>query len=273
MNSLLNEIITCDPCGPFINCATADGKYIDHCNGGGVQPLHAESSVRIDCIKAYIGKVADKACAQTGDTIHYTITYENKSSVDVQDVVICDTISPKTTVVPGSIVPAPQPGETLETGISFGDVPAGGSVTLEFDVTVNDGESGEIDNVTWATYSFIDVKGIQHNLTTDTDHALTLIVNPCLSIVKSADKTFVTHCCEEVVFTLVVTNCGDVKLNDIVVRDNIPAGMKYKEHSTYKNHVGPTNENPEKGITIGNLEPGESYTIRFTVTVECNNCD
>ncbi len=271
MNTSIKEI-TCDPCGPFINLAAADGKYIDHCNGGGVQFLHAESSVRVDCVKAFIGKLADKACAQVGDKIHYTITYQNESSVDVQNVVIFDNISPKTTLVPGSIVPAPQPGETLETGISCGDVPMGGSVTLEFDCTVNDGETGQIDNSTWSTYSFIDVQSNQQDLTTNTDHALTLIVNPCLSIEKFADKTFVTYNSEEVVYTLVVTNCGDVGLNDIVVTDTIPEGMKYKPHSTYKNTVGPTNEDPENGITIGNLGPGESYTIKFTVTVDCDNC-
>ncbi len=254
-------------CGPFNNTATADGFFKAN-EGEHFREISAAASYVVQCVNTFLTKDCDKAYALVGDTIHYTITVTNNSSVEMFGVKVFDTISPMTTLVPGSIVPAPGPGETLATGVTIGDALPGASLTLQFDATVNDGAAGELINSAYATCIYYGSG--EYVYTTNTDNAITLTVEACLEITKTANTEFVFGCGDEVEFTLVVHNCGTLQINDIVVTDTLPDGLIYKKHSTYKNTVGPTNEDPGKGIVIGNLKPDESYTIVFTAIVNCD---
>lgn len=261
-------------CGPFINNVRAEGYYNVNdadgllLNNNDDRKISAEDSVRADCIQTTLKKTADKSFAEVGDAIKYTITFTNHSSVDMYGVKVINTISPKTTLVQGSINLTPQVGETLETGVTIGDIPKGTSKALEFVVTVNPGETADIFNRAIGTFKFKDWKGIEHTGETDPADATTKIVSAKLEIIKDADKTYITHNGEEVVYTLTIKNNGDVKITNIVVTDIIPTGMLYKANSTLKNDMLPyTNESPQNGINIGDLNAGAFYKIQFTVIV------
>ena len=256
---------------PFENTATADAYFTVN-EGEMPRPIDDTSNtVSTDCIKTTLTKQADKAFAQVGDEIQYTITFTNNSSVDLYNVKISDIISPKTTLILNSIVPTPLSGETLASGVTVGTngiVVKGSSAELVFKVTVNANETGSITNTANANFKFKDNKNIEHTGSAGPATATTTIVAAGLQITKSADKTFVTENGETIVYTLVVLNTGDIKLTDITVTDPIPVGMTYKLWSTLRNETLPyTNENPENGISIGDLNPGESYKIQFSVTV------
>lgn len=231
-------------------------------------PIEDDSTVRVDCVKATLDKVADKEFVEAGGEIKYTITFTNNSSVDMYDVKIADTIPTQTSLIAGSIIPAPQVGESLTTGVTIGNVPKGTSKTLEFRVTVNASATGTITNTASAVYKFKDWKNIEHTGSPDPDTATVTCVEASLTIVKSANKTYVTATDKDVEYTLIITNTGDVKVKDIIVTDPIPAGMAYKANSTLRNNTLPyTNENPASGISIGDLNPGASYKLQFTFTV------
>ena len=181
---------------------------------------------------------------------------------------IADTLPTQTTLVAGSIVPAPQVGESLTTGVTIGNVPKGTSKTLEFRVTVNVGATGTITNTATASYKFRDWKNVEHTGSPNPDNETVTVVSAGLTIEKTADKTYVTAANEDVVYTLVIKNTGDIKITGITVTDPIPAGMSYKANSTLRNDTLPyTNENPASGISIGDLAAGASYKLQFTFTV------
>lgn len=168
-------------CGPFNNTARADGFYtVD--KGETPHPIGDDASVKVDCVRATLDKEANKDYAQVGDEIKYTITFTNNSSVDMYGVKIADTLPTQTTLVAGSIVPAPQVGESLTTGITIGNVPKGTSKTLEFRVTVNAGATGTITNTATASYKFRDWKNVEHTGSPNPDNETVTVVSAAASV-------------------------------------------------------------------------------------------
>lgn len=259
---------------PFINNATAIG-FIS--TGDDHRPIQATSNdVVTDAINVVVDRVSNKTLADVGDYIRYTISFINNSSVDVYGVKIFNNISPKTTLVPDSIIPPPQPGETLETGITVtspgenlaGRVPRGKSAFLEYEVFVNEGATGEIINTGNAFINFLDCENNEYSGCTDPSEVITTVIDAGLQIIQSADKTFVSENNEEVVYTLIIKNTGIVKIFNITVTNPIPTGMVYKTNSTLKNDVPSSPDiNPADGINIGDLGPGETYKLQYSLAV------
>ncbi len=256
-----------DAVQPFVNVAEVDGDF-RRGNRRRAEPVSARATFTVDSIDAELTKCVDKEFVLPGETLHYAITFTNNSSVDLFNVRIRDNVSSKTRVNECSIEPRPQSGESLQSGICIGCVPVGQSRTLTFSATVRQGATGEIENTAFATFSFTDHSGVTHNGETIAAHADSFIAVAELSIEKFADRTFVMEQGEEVVYTLLVTNTGSVPISHIVVTDTIPQGMAYKRNSTIIDNERPCrNENPENGIHLSDLQPGECHRVQFTVTV------
>lgn len=255
----------------FTNIAKANGEYsIVPLNQSKTccRSISAKDDITLDCVCADLKKTANKEYVEPGDEITYTITFTNESSVELYNVTIIDMISTKTTLVPNSIVPTPQQGQTLASGINIGVVKVGTSVSLVFKVTVNSDATGEIINTASATYNFEDSKKIQQCGCVGKVSQTVFVLQPKLEIEKTADKTYVSFQGEQVRYTIVVKNTGDVKIFNIIVTDDIPTGMAYLVGSTVLNDTLPSiNQNPQTGIIIGNLDPTESFKIEFSVVV------
>ena len=84
-------------------------------------------------------KSADRAYAQRGDNVHYTIQVVNTGNSTASSLTFRDPIPAGTSFVPNSVKVGgvSQPGYNPGTGFTIPDLPAMGSVTVEFDVTVN----------------------------------------------------------------------------------------------------------------------------------------
>lgn len=261
---------------PFKIGATATGSVTVKA-GESPKSVQASSNVIItDVVKAVVNESADKEFANGGETIKYTVTLQNNSSVDLYDVKIINELCPKTTLVKDSIIPIPQPGETLETGISItspnetsvGKVPKGNSAVLQYEVTINEEETGDIVNRSVAKIKFKDQTGSEYTGKTEPSMAVTNIAEANLEITETADKTFVTENNEEIQFELTIQNTGNVRISDIVVTNPLPVGMNYKPNSTLKNDTEAfSDEDPANSINIGNLDPAQIYKIQFSVTV------
>lgn len=261
---------------PFKVGATATGS-VTLKEGENPQSIRAISDISVtDVVKTVVKESADKKIADDGEKIKYTITLQNDSSVDLYDVKIISELCPKTTLVKDSIVPVPQIDETLETGISvtsqdempIGNVPKGTSAVLQYEVTVNEGETGDIVNESIAEIKFKDQTGSEYTSKTEPSMAVTNIAKADLQITETADKTFVTENNEEIVFELTIKNTGNVPINDVVIINPLPDGMNYKPNSTLKNDTKAlSDENPVNSINIGNLDPEQIYKIQFSVTI------
>ncbi len=161
---------------------------------------------------------------EVGDEISYTIIIENTGNVTLSEVIVTDertgiheTID---SFAPGAKQTFTATYNVIQTDLNMGSIPNTASVTGK-------GPGGSIisDN------DFVEISAIQ---------------NPQLTVNKNATKENFTTVGEEISWTIIVENTGNVVVTDILITDPL---------------VG-LNE------SIGNLNPGEirSYTPSYLIT-------
>lgn len=221
-----------------------------------------------------ITKAVDKAEANPGDTIRYTINYANNSSnASCTSVSIEDALDNQNqdhlTLVNGSVsnngtVSTNAEGKPLVTW-TIGNVAPGatGSVTYQAKidstfppssgtqiVILNDAEliSAELPN------------GILSN------QVSTVVgVGPSMNITKAVDKTQAKPA-DNIVYTLTVRNNGSVQATNVVVDD--PFNNENQDLITYVSSV----PDPVSGKTdqwnLGTMQPGASVQIKVTAKID-----
>ena len=248
------------------NTATAQG-YLAGTASADPSLVTGEDTITIGCILADIEKTADLENAAAGDRIRYTITFRNMSDIEMYNVKITDQLPSSVDVIATSIVPFPQQGESLETGVTIGRVPAGASRTLTFAATVKSDVSEDIVNRAFADFNFRDSQGSEQSASTPITTVTTTVENAGITVEKTANKSYITTNGEEVEFTIKVTNNSSRGISDLVVTDNLPENLAYVENSTSVNGAKPINADPADGVYIGNLRSGASVTVKFSVKV------
>lgn len=122
------------------SCQTADGPF--------------------SCIYTTTTKQASARAVRAGDIVTYQITFTNHASVQLDMVCIHDDIQEG--VIPGSIRPAPGPGETLKTGIAVGTLGPGQSAVLTYDVIAAFTGNRSMTSRAWVRYRCTDPCGCGH---------------------------------------------------------------------------------------------------------------
>lgn len=112
------------------------------------------------CICTTTTKRASACAARPGDIVTYQIIFTNYSSTQLDTVCIYDDIQEG--VIPGSIRPAPGPGEKLTTGISMGKLGPGQSAVLTYDVIASFAGSRPMASRSWVQYHCADHCGCGH---------------------------------------------------------------------------------------------------------------
>ena len=189
------------------------------------------------------------------------------SGREIYNVRITDSLSDYLNVIATSIVPSPQPGENLESGITIGRVPAGGQRTLTFTARVAQDASDDIVNRAFADFTFRDSNGNEQTASTHITSITTPLESRQLHVEKTADKSFITSNGEEIMFTIRVRNNTPRVLGDVVVTDNLPDGLVYVEGTTSVNGDTPIDSDPSGGIYIGAMDTDSEATVSFTARV------
>lgn len=247
----------------FRNTASAAGRYV--CPAGCSGDISTISEpVTVEIADVSVDKTVYPACVRIGQTVYYTITVCNRSSVAVACVRVTDP-EIECLLDVGTIYVNGQPvlGGSLSRGIRIPGLGAGCCASVTFDAVVPEGTTGPITNTAYAEFEFENTACAVTAQTAASAEVVLSVVSPDLTIVKEADRCFVTPEENEITFTLTVTNKGTCAVENVVVTDVLPTGLSYVANSTSVNGGVPTNLNPAAGISLGTLDPDEDATIVF----------
>lgn len=91
------------------------------------------------------------------------------------------------------------------------------------------------------------------------------INNPNPTTTKSADLQ-IADIGDIVTFTVTFQNKGTVPATNVTVQDSLPQGVSFVPGSVVINGISQLGENPEIGIPIGTVNPGQVLQLRFKVS-------
>jgi len=190
--------------GSIVNKATADGESKKQGGEGATEPAHGEDTATVNTAKAEAALTVTKksdvkstAKAELGQVITYTILVKNTGNIAAKDIVVSDALT--------------KLSDTI-------DLPVDGEkeYVTEYTVTEADIVAGKIDNTVTGKGTGADGKAVEGKATcTVTTEAL----DNTISVKKTADKTENLKPGDEVTYTFVVKNEGNVTVSSIVVVD------------------------------------------------------
>jgi uncharacterized repeat protein (TIGR01451 family) len=215
-------------------------------------------------------KSANKSVVAVGDTVIYSIIITNTGTVLAEDVVMSDLLPSETTFIPntftieGTIVPGADPS----TDINLGNIPAGDSLIITYEVMVDTlPEPPQISNTVNVSFNVrIDPNGPVETKSTESNTIETNVVEVSVEIVKNVDKSVATNG-EELTYNIVITNEGTIPMNSVVLIDEIPIGTTFISDSLTINGVPSIGGNPSVGVNIGSIPAGDFAMVGFKVKI------
>lgn len=152
---------------PIINTSTA---YYTYLNSNGQTVIATEdsnpNSIDVYLAEIQVTKTASTSNVSLSDPIIYTVTVANVGNTDAYTVIFKDLLPAGLKLVPGSF----KVGTTivndvnLTQGVDLGAIPAGSTVTLQYQVTVTGGScSGFLCNKAYVTYNYVQPNGVTGN--------------------------------------------------------------------------------------------------------------
>ncbi|WP_308634148.1 DUF7507 domain-containing protein [Paenibacillus silvisoli] len=217
-------------------------------------------------------KTGSTANAAVGTNVTYTVVISNSGSIGATTT-FTDNIPASTTFVPNSVTVnnVTQIGANPVSGVPIGLVPAGGSTTVTFQVTVNTlpaTVNPQITNQANASYTYSPPDGSGRTLSgSAASNTLTIPVSlPNINVVKSSNRT-ATTVGDIVTFTSVISNNGVDSVTNVVFTDPIPAGTSFVSGSVTVGGASRPTANPAAGISIGTLASGASISVVFQLNV------
>jgi uncharacterized repeat protein (TIGR01451 family) len=233
-----------------------------------------EATVYISALN--LEKTVDKSTAQIGDTLLYTLAYENRGATTTNNAYIKDAIPLGTTFVSASNG-GTYTGANNTVSWTLGDVAPSATDTVTFMVTVNKGMANGaiIENVG-------QIDSDQTELV-DSNTVETTVLAPDLSLSKSGSTVAAPG--DVVTYIINYANNGDASATGVVISDVIPASTTYVAGSLAINtgsgwvslsdavdadagQYVASAVGVQPGTTPGTLAAGEAGQIRFQVTVD-----
>ncbi|HDX9702142.1 TPA: DUF11 domain-containing protein, partial [Bacillus thuringiensis] len=125
----------------------------------------------------------------------------------------------------------------------------------------------ELNNNAITTFNYIvNPNNVPVTNTTTTNTVTTTVQNDNVIAIKSVDVTNALPA-QTLTYTITIMNSGNVTIEDLLVIDTIPIDTTFVAGSVTINGINQPNENPENGITLGNLAHNDSVIITFQVTI------
>jgi len=207
-------------------------------------------------IELVVDKSPKEATLYPGDTITYTITAENTGTDDANNVYVTDEIPEGMEFVSSSQGSYDAGTNTWRWNI--GTLDGGETQTATITLRVTQIKEGDIQNTAC----------IYMGETEEHCSIAIVHVKPRVNLEVSKEPSYSTHKTGDVFnFTIKVRNNGPSVANNVLVTDEILAGLQYISSSV---NVGTTAFDPDHSTwtwTISSLDPNEEQTATITVKV------
>ena len=200
-------------------------------------------------------KTVSKSNPSEGETITYSIRVTNNGPSDATGVRLTDILPIGVTYVSNNQGADYNYGSGIWT---IGDLANGATKVLDINVLIDSGSAGKtIVNTTTAA------KGDQSDPTTVGDDLTETIIvqNGADVVLTKVVNNSTPNIGETVTYTVTVTNKGTTLVTNLVVKDDLPAGLTF------------VSATPGKGVwttpnwTVGTLQPGEEGSIEIKAIV------
>ena len=227
--------------------------------------------VQTEVLSSSVSKVksSDKAFLNEGETARQKVVVTNNSSAYLAALIFKDIITSGATYVAGSVAinGVAQPSYDLSAGFPLPDLPAGGSVTVEYTILANNPKTdNSVTNNGAVTYTVNDPVRGPVTYTENTNPITIALISTRMSVVKSVDKAYAVSG-EILHYTSLITNTGTLNKTNLVFYDPIPAGTTFVAGSVKINGVSYPAYNPAVGFPLSDLAVGQSVTVEFDVKV------
>ncbi|MCK4367674.1 MAG: DUF11 domain-containing protein, partial [Thermoplasmata archaeon] len=255
-----------------VDVGTPDGTVLtnsvtldyDDANGNPYPQESDSVDVTVTAPIVSFSKSVDKSQANPGDTLVYTLSYENTGTGWTTGIVVNDTIPEDTTFVSSDPDYDYNDGDFYSWNV--GSLGPGASGTITITVTVDAYTPDGTTLLNTATLDYADANGNYYPQLSD--DAETTVTGPVMTIVKSADVTSADPS-DTIVYTITYENTGSGDATDVVVQDTIPADTTFVSASP-----SPDQQNGDVFTwNIGTVGGESSGTITLTVTVDVGTPD
>ncbi|WP_342570795.1 hypothetical protein MKY85_22535 [Paenibacillus sp. FSL R5-0749] len=210
-----------------------------------------------------VTKTASATDAVIGDTLTYTVVITNSDTDPIDNVVFADAIPIGSAFIPGSVTidGIVQPTADPVTGVSIGTIGPGVSVTVTFSTNViflpDPPELADQAQVTFTSGPF--------EQASFSDPLIIPVYQPIITTTKSSDPTFAAVG-QTLTFQFNVTNSGNIAA-DATLTDIIPPDAAFVPGTVISNGIPLPAADPNVGIPLGTLAPGESLFVTFQIIV------
>ncbi|MGG1518595.1 hypothetical protein ABE504_24460 [Paenibacillus oryzisoli] len=251
------------------NTANAAFTFQSVAGGSVISGVIPSNTVTTPIYAPIIGivKSANTANGSVGSNITYTLQVANTGNIGAV-VNLTDNIPAGTAFVPGSVTVngVSVPGANPANGVNIGTVPAGGTVTMTFDVTILVLPSpSQITNKTHGTYTFQPPDGRIISGSAESNTLKIPVRLPSVGAVKSVNVVDAVVG-DTFTYATVITNSGVATVTNVTLTDTVPTGATFVAGSVVVGGVAKPSAVPSS-IPVGSITAGSSVTVTFQVTV------
>ncbi|MED2634541.1 DUF11 domain-containing protein, partial [Bacillus thuringiensis] len=214
-------------------------------------------------------KTVDQAFATVGDILTYTVTLTNAGSVSADSPTFVDTNPDGTTFIPNTFLinGVLQNNADPNIGVPLPSIPANGSLTVSYQVTVTSlPTQNPTINSSSTQYSFILNPGDPPTIEISVSNTVSTQINLAnVVIVKEVDLT-IADVGQPITYTISLANLGNTTANNVIVTDIIPNGTTIVPNSIFIGGALQLGADPSTGLQVGSIPSGGFTTIVFQIS-------